>query len=100
MAGIPGFWIPGLIAISTVNPVWIMTVLSGMFKQEQGEFALLVAGIVCLALICLLTYLSLAGFSQPKDWFFYGESTTTPSTSRNKPVGIEEIALRTIEMNK
>jgi len=39
----------------------------------QGELGLFVAGILCLAAICVLTYAALASFKQPKDWLFYGE---------------------------
>ena len=38
----------------------------------QGDVGLLVAGVVCLAVISTLTYVALASFSQPKDWLFYG----------------------------
>lgn len=40
----------------------------------QSELGLFVAGILCLAALCVLTYAALAKFKQPKDWLFYGES--------------------------
>ena len=39
----------------------------------QGELGLFVAGTLCLAAICVLTYVALASFKQLKDWLFYGE---------------------------
>jgi hypothetical protein len=39
----------------------------------HGEKGLLVSGVVSLVTICLLTYLALSHFKQPKDWIFYGK---------------------------
>ena len=39
----------------------------------QGELGLFVAGVLGLAAVCILTYVALASFKQPKDWLFYGE---------------------------
>lgn len=38
----------------------------------RGEVGLLVAGVTSLIAICVLTYLVLSSFKQPKDWLFYG----------------------------
>jgi len=39
----------------------------------QGELGLFVAGSLCLSAICVLTYIALTHFKQPKDWLFYGQ---------------------------
>lgn len=55
----------------------------------QGEVGLFAAGILCLAAICVLTYVALVSFKQPKDWLFYVFTLCTFSSVIDIIVGLE-----------
>lgn len=50
-----------------------MSYIVNSAQTLQGNTGMLVAGIICLAIITALIHVALAGIKQPKDWLFYGK---------------------------